>query len=241
MNPFSDDDLLPISALQHLLFCPRQCALIHLEGLWSENRLTAEGRNLHKNAHESKADSRGALRTARAVQVRSLLLGICGVADVVEFRRDPSSGADAAANSGPSSTVGAHAKPGQPVPFPIEYKRGKPKKGPMDIVQLCAQALCLEEMLQTPVPAGAIFYGKTRRRTEVPFTPELRALTIATIQQLRDLIADGRTPPAVYEKKCQRCSLINQCLPSVTQVGVSARRFVDGALATALASIPEGP
>lgn len=134
---FSEDTLLPISALQHLLFCERQCALIHIEGLWAENRLTVEGQHLHRKAHEGPDETRGDLRVVRGLALRSLRLGLIGKADVVEFQSDERS-------DGPRR------------PFPVEYKRGKPKSHEADRVQLCAQALCLEEMLAVAVPEGAI-------------------------------------------------------------------------------------
>ena len=191
---FAEEDLLPISALQHLLYCDRQCALIHVERLWAENALTVQGRHLHDRAHGGRGESRGGRRTARALQVRSRVLGLYGVADVVEFRI--------------SDCVGS------PIPFPVEYKRGRPKAHDADRVQLCAQALCLEEMLSRHVPAGALFYGKTRRRHDVAFDEPLRGLTRQTAASLHALIAAGRTPRAVYEKnKCDRCSLKSLCLP----------------------------
>jgi CRISPR-associated exonuclease Cas4 len=209
---FPEEDLLPISALQHLLFCERQCALIHVERLWAENRLTVEGRHLHEKADSGKGEARGGVRIVRGLMLRSLVHGLYGKADVVEFR--PGGGAGRAAG----------------VPFPVEYKRGKPKKDGSDIVQLCAQALCLEEMLGTAVPAGAMFYGVTRRRVEVAFDDALRGLTLRTIERLHELIDS----PAVKEKKCDRCSLLNLCLPGARPGTQSASRYVRRALAVAL-------
>jgi CRISPR-associated exonuclease Cas4 len=216
---FPEEDLLPISALQHLLFCERQCALIHVERLWAENRLTVEGRHLHEKADSGKGEARGGVRIVRGLMLRSLVHGLYGKADVVEFR--PGGGAE--------GTGGAAA-----IPFPVEYKRGKPKKDGSDIVQLCAQALCLEEMLATSVPAGAMFYGVTRRRVEVAFDDALRRLTLRTIERLHELIDSRRTPPAVKEKKCDRCSLLNLCLPGARPGTQSASRYVRRALAVAL-------
>jgi CRISPR-associated exonuclease Cas4 len=187
---FSDDDLLPISALQHLLYCDRQCALIHVERLWAENRFTAEGVVLHRRAHSGKSDARPATRTTRGLPVRSLSLGLCGVADVVRYER----------------------KAGAPI-VPVEYKRGRPKKNDCDRVQLCAQALCLEEMHGRTLPFGEIFHGKTRRRVRVEFTPELRRTTIDATARLHALVRSGRTPPADPGPKCDRCSLRDLCLP----------------------------
>ncbi|EIL98036.1 CRISPR-associated protein Cas4 [Rhodanobacter thiooxydans] len=187
-----DDDLIPISALQHYLYCPRQCALIHLEQQWAENRQTAEGRLLHLRADKPKAERRRGVRTVTAMPLLSLELGITGKADMVEFH---------------VSEAGERA-------FPVEYKRGKPKAHRADEVQLCAQALCLEAMLGTPVVAGALFYGQTRRRQEVAFDTVLRELTRQAIDDIRRMLASGKTPTATYEPKlCDRCSLIDACRP----------------------------
>jgi len=185
-------DLVPLSALQHYLFCPRQCALIHVERLWAENLLTAEGRILHEQSDKPGQASRGERRIVQGMPIRSAALGIAGVADVVELTR-----------------AGRHWRP-----YPIEYKRGRPKAHRADEVQLCAQALCLEEMFAAPVPEGALFYGKTRRRQSVAFDQELRALTREVAAATRDLLAAGRTPPPIYEaKRCEACSLKELCQP----------------------------
>ena len=144
---FTEDDLLPISALQHLEFCPRRCALIHIEGIWAENAQTAEGRVLHQRVHQTAADNIEGVRTARGLRLCSLELGLFGVADVVEFRR--------LADDAPSGATLPNL-PGRWQPFPVEYKRGKRKPEKSYFVQLCAQALCLEEMLKTDVPSGAV-------------------------------------------------------------------------------------
>lgn len=235
---FNEDDLLPISALQHLLFCPRQCALIHLEGLWVENRLTAEGRQLHRRTHEAKAtETRGAVCIARGLRLRSLRLGLSGVADVVEFHRvdtgasgEPlreTASADAAAETERATdAVALPERPGRWRPFPVEYKRGRPKAGDFDRVQLCAQAICLEEMLGATTPAGALFYGRTRRRQGVCFDAALRARTEEAAACLHRFIAEGRTPQVRREPKCKSCSLREQCLPEVTEGRRSARGFL---------------
>lgn len=187
-----DDNLIPISALQHYLYCPRQCALIHLEQQWAENRQTAEGQMLHQRADKPQVERRHGLRTVTAMPLISLELGITGKADVVEFH---------------VSEAGENA-------FPVEYKRGRPKAHRADEVQLCAQALCLEVMLGMPVEAGALFYGQTRRRQEVTFDAALRALTRQTIVDTRQMLASGQTPTAAYEpKRCNCCSLIDVCQP----------------------------
>jgi CRISPR-associated exonuclease Cas4 len=212
---FAEDDLLPISALQHLLFCERQCALIHIERLWVENRLTAEGRVLHRNAHEGPDETRNGVRTTRGLSLHSARLGLVGVADVVEFRWGP-----------PDK---------KRRPFPVEYKRGKPKSHDADLVQLCAQALCLEEMFEVPVEAGAIFYGEPRRRLDVAFDTPLRVLTEQTAARLHALIASGVTPRAVRERKCEACSLLPVCLPDAIPRGsASVAAYVDKALGASL-------
>jgi CRISPR-associated exonuclease Cas4 len=185
-----DDDLIPLSALQHHLYCPRQCGLIHIERQWAENRFTAEGRLLHEKADGGGGEKRGKVRTLRALPLRSVKYGLTGVADVVELR-------------------GAKA-----LPYPVEYKRGKPKSHRADEVQLCAQALCLEEMFGVALAEGALFYGETRRRTVVALDEDLRALTVETVAAVRAMLASGVTPPAVYAKrKCDACSLIDVCRP----------------------------
>ena len=202
---FSEDDLLPISALQHLAFCERQWALIHLEGAWAENRLTAEGRHLHERAHNSETESRRDLRIARGLRLRSLRLGLSGIADVVEFHRV---GLDSEA-----AGVSLPGVAGLWEPRPVEYKRGRPKLGPYDEIQLCAQALCLEEMLGISIPAGDLFYGEPRQRSEVIFSLDLREKTEQLAARLHELTRSGKTPLARYEKKCDSCSLYELCLP----------------------------
>lgn len=189
---YNEDDLIMLSALQHYVFCPRQCALIHIEQVWAENRQTAEGRIMHERVHEENRESRGNLRVEYGVPLRSLRLGLIGKADIVEFHR-------------------LQDETWQP--FPVEYKRGKPKADDCDKVQLCAQALCLEEMLNARILKGALFYGKTRRRLDVSFDEKLRQKTEETARNVRLLIESGRTPPPVYTKKCESCSLVGECLP----------------------------
>jgi CRISPR-associated exonuclease Cas4 len=219
---YTEDELLPISALQHLAFCERQWALIHLEGAWVENRLTAEGRVLHDRAHEAETESRGGVRIARGLRLRSLRLGLTGIADVVEFHRTETEG-DAGGVRLPS--VG-----GLWQPFPVEYKRGRPKKGPFDEIQLCAQALCLEEMLGATIPHAALFYGTPMRRTEVVLSAALRGQTERLAARLHELTRIGVTPPPVYEDKCESCSLMPVCMPKKLSKG----RAVEGYLASAL-------
>ncbi|MBA3013952.1 MAG: CRISPR-associated protein Cas4 [Proteobacteria bacterium] len=217
VGPFSEDDLIPLSALQHLLFCERQCALIHIEQLWAENRLTIEGHHLHERVDEVGQASRGRIRTVFSLPVRSLILGLSGQADAVEFHREDEGGPDGAVIWRP---------------FPVEYKRGKPKMDDCDLVQICAQALCLEEMLGLEVPEGAMYYGKPRRRLAVVFDDRLRGVTRNAVSRLHELIRSGITPAARYEKKCDSCSLIELCLPKVAGAGKNVRTYVSRMLAT---------
>ena len=188
-DPTVEEEPISLSALQHMLYCPRQCALIHNEQQWAENEFTAEGRILHERVDTGLRERRGDVTTARNVPLRSRRLGLVGFADLVEMRS------------------------GKP-PYPVEYKRGKPKAHRADEVQLCAQAICLEEMLDTSVPEGALFYGQNRRREVVVFDAALRTLTEDVAKAAQSLIRSGETPTATYEKrKCSGCSLMQICQP----------------------------
>lgn len=213
---FTEDELIPLSALQHLLFCERQCALIHIEQAWAENRFTAEGRIMHERVDEAGRESRGRIRTVNGLPLRSLRLGLSGKADAVEFHRE---------GDGASGDASVWR------PFPVEYKRGKPKQNDCDLVQLCAQALCLEEMLEVAVPEGALYYGKPRRRLVVVFDEALREKTREAARRLHELINSGHTPQARYEKKCESCSMLSVCMPKVTGSHRSVRRYMAQALA----------
>lgn len=207
--PYSEDDLLPISALQHFAFCERQCALIHVEGAWVENRLTTEGRIMHERVHDSHGETRHGVRIVRGLRLRSFRLGLTGIADVVEFSR---------------------SEDGKALVFPVEYKRGKPKRDSCDEIQLCAQAICLEEMLGVTVPDGALFYGINRRRHPVTFNQDLRAATAEAARRVHALIESGRTPPAVYAPKCDHCSLFVWCLPKTAACRKSVKAYLSVAL-----------
>jgi CRISPR-associated exonuclease Cas4 len=211
---YAEDDLIPLSALQHLIFCERQCALIHVEGLWADNRLTVEGTHLHRKADTGPTETRGDTRTTRSMPLRSLRLGLIGKADVVEFHR----------------TFTAEGEE-RWSPFPVEYKRGRPKRHQADEVQLCAQALCMEEMLETGIPTGALFYGETRRRLDVTFDAALRARTEEAAQRLHEIMRGGVTPRAVREPKCDQCSLLELCLPDALGPRRSAARYLQQSLA----------
>jgi CRISPR-associated exonuclease Cas4 len=218
---YPESDLLPLSALQHLVFCERQWALIHLEGLWEENRLTVEGRLFHQRVDEYETEVRGDLRTVRGLRLRSLRLGLVGKADVVEFRRLSE---ETASGSG----VRLEGVPGLWQPVPVEYKRGRPKPDRCDEVQVCAQALCLEEMLGVAIPGGVLFYGQPHRRYEVGFDEALRTETEGLAARLHGLTEEARTPPARFEKKCNNCSLVSVCLPQSMGNPRSTREYLDG-------------
>ncbi len=188
-----ESEIIYLSRLQHYLFCPRQFALIELENIWSENQFTAEGQVLHQRVNQADLEKRKDIRTVWALRLSHVELGIEGVADVVEYHKQVD---------------------GSETPFPIEYKRGKPKTHRADEVQLCAQALCLEDMHGVTVPQGALFYGEVRRRHAVIFDTELRDLTRNTILACRAIVQTQCTPSADYQsKKCNACSLIDLCHP----------------------------
>jgi CRISPR-associated exonuclease Cas4 len=199
---YDESDYIMLSALQHYLFCPRQCALIHIEQQWAENRFTAEGQVLHERADSGEARQQGPVRVVRSLALCSQRLGLSGQADVVEFHAD--------------GTV-----------FPVEYKRGKPKADRCDEVQLCAQALCLEEMLTVEIAAGALFYGQRRRRVEIALDDDLRGLTEEVIASTRRMMESGATPQASYAKKCDACSLLSLCLPKSCGKSRSVTSYMD--------------
>ena len=189
---YTESDLVPLSALQHYMVCPRQCALIHVEQIWEENLLTAEGRILHDRVDSGGAEKRRNVKRVFGLPIRSLRLGLSGKADVVEFHRQDD---------------------GSWRPYPVEHKRGRRKAEDWDRVQLCAQALCLEEMLGMDVPEGALFYGKEQRREVVAIEEELRAKTEQVAAAVHRMLVEARTPPPHYTPKCDSCSLVTICLP----------------------------
>lgn len=200
-----DAELVPLSALQHYLYCPRQCALIHVERQWAENRATAEGAVLHQRVDRVARRSRQGLRTVTAMPLRCERLGLVGVADVVEIAEEA----------------------GLRRVNPVEYKRGRPKRHRADEVQLCAQALCLEEMFDLEVPTGELYYGKQRRRKAVSFDAELRALTEQTAAATRRMILDCVTPAPDYSPRlCGACSLAEICQPQRLSRRGSVRKWL---------------
>ena len=214
---YIESQLLPISSLTHLSYCKRRFALVHIEQQWAENMFTAEGRSLHDKVHDDDSESRGDVRIVRGLRLQSLRLGLVGQADVVEFH---------AADAG----VVLDGVPGLWQPFPVEYKRGKPKIDDCDRIQLCAQAICLEEMLDLSlksIETGALFYGRPRRREQVVLDSALRGKTVALAEEMHQLHAAGKTPRAEYrKKKCESCSLFNQCLPKMTSVNKDVKAYM---------------
>jgi len=212
---FTEDELIPISALQHFAFCERQWGLIYLEGAWAENRLTTEGKHLHERADSDTTEVRGDVRIARGLRIRSLQHGMAGRADVVEFHK-----------SAEPASIELPGANDRWRPVPIEYKRGRVKQTSIDEIQVCAQALCLEEMLDTSIAAGFLFYGRTRRRHPVTFTSTLRSATLRCAEQIRLAIARGTTPTSGYQKKCDRCSLYDLCLPKAMDRSMRVHDYI---------------
>ncbi|MBP7738200.1 MAG: CRISPR-associated protein Cas4 [Spirochaetes bacterium] len=209
---YTDDDFIQLSSLQHYMFCPRQCGLIHVHGLWEENRFTARGRVLHERVDSGEEETRGSDHVVRSLNIYSREYGLSGRADVVEFKDEQ----------------------GVMRPFPVEYKSGKPKTDERDLVQLCAQAICLEEMTGVHIPEGALFYGKTRHRVKALMTEELRKITIDAIGAVHDMIRCRSVPAGEYQKKCDTCSLNDECMPKLGERKI--KRFIEGLFITDEAS-----
>ena len=198
---YNEEDFLILSGLQHFKFCRRRWALIHIENQWAENFRTVDGSLLHKNAHDkSFTESRGDIVITRGVNIFSRILGVSGECDVVEFRRD-------------DGGIPLQGRSGLWQPYPIEYKRGKPNSQSGDELQLCAQAMCLEEMLCCDIAEGALFYGEIRQRVKVQFSPELRGNVREHLSQMHDLYKRGHTPKVKPTKSCNACSMKELCLP----------------------------
>lgn len=190
-----------LSALEHYAYCPRQCALIHVEQTFDENVYTMRGRAVHENVDVESSRYDGGIKVERAMPLWSKRLGLTGKADVVEFRDG--------------------------VPYPVDYKSGRKGKRTPEAVQLCGQALCLEEMLGVPVPKGALYFHGSRERVEVAFTEELRRKVAATSSLVREMLGKNETPPPVNDKRCPNCSLIEACIPGVVADRKKVRRSLD--------------
>ena len=224
---FDESDLLPISRLADIEFCERRAALHLVEMTWEDNVHTAGGSIMHERVHaDQPPEKRGDVITVRGLWVRSLHYGLAGKADVVEMHRVE--GSDV-------SGIAIPGHQGRWRVYPVEYKPGRLQQQLSFQIQLCAQAICLEEMLRCSIPEGAIYYGKPRRRLAVLFDSALREHTLAATSRLHKLVAAGLTPQARYEKKCDKCSLLSFCIPKVT----GARRSVQGYMAKGIDQKPQ--
>jgi CRISPR-associated exonuclease Cas4 len=211
----SEEELLPLSGIQHFTFCRRQWALIHLEGQWAENLRTTQGQLFHERAHDSQQrERRGDTLILRDLSVFSHTLGLSGKCDVVEFHADPQG-------------VPLQGESGLWTPFPVEYKRGAPKEHDADRLQLCAQAICLEEMLCCAIPEGALFYGETRRREPVLFDESLRAQVSQLSEQMHQMFRRGTTPAPPKGRSCGACSLKELCLPKLCRAPAPSQYLRD--------------
>lgn len=203
MSAADEEDYLILSEIQRYTFCPREWALTHIEQQWAENVYTVEGNLVHENAHDGlQSEKRKGLLVLRGMKVVSHTLGITGICDVVEFYEDPNG-------------ISLSGRRGKWRPVPVEYKRGKPKEHDADLLQLCAQALCLEEMLVCSIPEGYLFYHEVRHRMPVTFTPELRRQVAESFEQMRALRARGYTPKVKPRPACRNCALVELCVPAL--------------------------
>jgi CRISPR-associated exonuclease Cas4 len=208
------DQLLPLSGIQHFVFCRRQWALIHVERQWQENALTVEGRIMHRKADDPFfTEKRKGIIIARSVPVASYHLGLSGICDIVEFTESPEG-------------VKLPGRDGLYLPAPVEYKRGKKKHDHSDEAQLCAQAMCLEDMLLTAIPHGYLYYGQTRRRVSVELTAELRTLVHKMSAEMHQYFQRGYTPRVRTSKACRSCSLADLCLPKMQEKVVPASKYI---------------
>lgn len=213
------EEYLLLSGIQHIAFCERQWALIHIEQLWAENLKTVEGKHLHERVDDPfDSETRGDLYISRSVPLISHVLKIQGVADVIEYWRVESNG------------ITLKNKTGLWQPRPVEYKRGKPKEKDCDLVQLCAQAMCLEEMLGVTINEGDLFYGQTRRRHHVIFDDAIRNRVLFYTKRMNHLFLEGITPPTPAGAQCKMCSLIDVCMPKVTLKKKFVEAYIDGYL-----------
>lgn len=213
-SEYAPEDLLPLSGIQHFLFCRRQWALIHVEQQWKENALTAEGRIMHKRADDPFfTETRNGVVTTRSVPVASYRLGLSGVCDVVEFTASPDG-------------VKLPNRDGLYLAAPVEYKRGKEKHDHSDETQLCAQALCLEEMLSLTIPKGYLYYGEIRHRVEIELTAELRRLVKEMSDEMHNYFSRGYTPKVKTSKACRSCSLADICLPKLQEKVMPASKYI---------------
>ena len=196
---WSEDEVVMISALEHWSYCPRQCALIHIEQTYDENLFTLRGNRVHEAAHDDRQSTEDGVRVVRGMPLWSSRLGLTGKADVVEFHGD--------------------------TPYPVEYKAGKRHKWGHEALQLCAQALCIEEMTGGSVPTGAIYAHGSRARREIAFTTDLRARVETAVTAVRTLLAGTALPVAIDDPRCPPCSLFDACLPGLSARPARVRGF----------------
>ncbi|WP_101698634.1 CRISPR-associated protein Cas4 [Clostridium minihomine] len=216
---YNEDDFLMLSGIQHFAFCRRQWALIHIEQLWEENLRTVEGNLLHENCHDGySSESRKEVFLSRGMPVFSRSLGASGECDIVEFRTS-------------ADGIALHGRNGLYTVYPVEYKHGEPKDNDIDILQLAAQAICLEEMLSCEIPSGAIFYGKIKRRQKVELTAELKERVRCLFDEMHGYYHRGYVPKVKPSKSCNACSLKNLCLPKLCKVK-SVRTYLEQNLGT---------
>ena len=214
---YQEDDYLMLSGLQHFAYCRRQWALIHIEQQWAENERTVDGQIFHAVAHDKgRIEKRGDLLITRGLPIKSAQLGMSGLCDVVEFHKS-------------EEGVSLASYEGLWQPYPVEYKKGLPKLNEADEMQLCGQAICLEEMLLCRIPGGSLFYGENRRRKAVEFTDELRRKVFDMAKEMHDLWEKGYTPRVKPQKGCNACSLKEICVPRLGRVK-SVSAYIEGSL-----------
>jgi CRISPR-associated exonuclease Cas4 len=213
-SEYPPEEWLPLSGIQHFVFCRRQWSLIHVERQWEENALTAEGRLLHQRADDPFfIEKRKGVIIARSVPVSSPYLGLSGVCDVVEFTESPEG-------------VQLPGREGHHLPAPVEYKRGREKRDPCDEAQLCAQAMCLEHMLAASIPVGYLYYCRTRHRVTVELSDELRGLVRKVSKEMHTYYQRGYTPRVKPSRACQSCSLSDICLPELQDKVMAASKYI---------------
>lgn len=214
---YSDNDLLMLSGIQHIAFCERQYALAYIENIWKDNVLTVQGHHLHERADNPfESDYRDGIITLRGVNIISYKLGLYGKADVLELEKDGIS----------ENSLSLEGKSGTWSIRPVEYKRGKPKPDVCDEVQLCAQAMCLEEMFNVCIKTAAIFYGEPRRRLAVELDSNLRNLTMQYAERMHQLFSEEITPKPIYKKHCHSCSLFEICKPKQFSIPNSVSTYL---------------